>query len=255
MGIRILIIEDEPIAAEKLIRQINVIDPELIIEHTCTSVKEGIGFLEHTMVDLILADIHLSDGLSFEIFKVVQSDVPIIFTTAYDQYAIKAFKTNSIDYLLKPVKRSALEEALGKFKRLHLSTSPKHIDFSALIDTLQLKQQGFKERYLFETPNGELKTIQVSEVAYFYADGKYTFAIGVDAKKYFSKSNISTLAMQLNPKLFFQLNRKFIAHINSIEKIVKYSKSRLKLTLIPPTEIDVIISTDKTPEFKAWLDQ
>lgn len=255
MSITILIIEDERIAAEKLIRHMNGIDADLIIAGTCTSIKESIQFLKEHVVDLILSDIHLSDGQSFEIFKTIQTDVPIIFTTAYDQYAIEAFKTNSIDYLLKPVRRSALEEALEKFKRLRPSSYSTNIDFSVLIDSLKIKKEGFKERFLFESPNGELKTVQVSDVAYFYADGKYTFAICTDGKRYFSKDNISSLAKQLNPEYFFQLNRKFIAHIHSVEKIIKYSKSRLKLTLTPSTEIDVIVSTDKTPEFKEWLGQ
>ena len=255
MNIAILIIEDERIAAEKLIRHINSIDPEIIIAGSCASVKESIRFLKEHDVNLILSDIHLSDGLSFEIFKEFQSNIPIIFTTAYDQYAIEAFKTNSIDYLLKPVKRSALEKALEKFKRLRQSAYPTNIDFTALINAIKIKQEGFKERFLFEAPNGELKTVQQSDVAYFYADGKYTFAICRDGRKYFSKDNISALAEQLNPEFFFQFNRKFIGHIQSVDKIIKYSKSRLKLTLNPPAEIDVIISTDKTPEFKEWLGQ
>ncbi len=255
MGTNILIIEDEPAAAEKLARQLQAIDSELSITGTCASIKEGIQFLKESSVDLILSDIHLADGLSFEIFRHLQTDIPIIFTTAYDQYAIEAFKTNSIDYLLKPIKKSSLFEALEKFKRLHPSNLPKTIDFSSLIESLNKKPHEYKERFLLEAPNGELNTVQVAEIAYFCADGKYTFAICSNGRKYFTKDNISKLIEQLDPKDFFQLNRKFIAHIHCIEKIIKYSKSRLKLQLLPPTEIDVIISSDKTPGFKEWLGQ
>lgn len=255
MNYKILIIEDEPAAAEKLIRRLRSIEADISVEAVCPSIGESVQFLKSNTVDLILSDIHLADGLSFEIFRHLKTDIPIIFTTAYDQYAIKAFKTNSIDYLLKPVKRSSLVEALEKFKRLRSTGRIPEIDFSLLLDSLKGNSQDYKQRFLLEAPNGELKTIQVAEIAYFYADGKYTIAVCKDGKKYFSKDNLGKLESYLDPKDFFLLNRKFLAHIDSIGRIIRYSKSRLKLLLSPPAEQDVVVSSAKTPDFKEWLGQ
>lgn len=255
MRTSVLIIEDEAAAATKLQRQLKAVDADIFVSGICASVIEGIEFLENQLVDLIISDIHLSDGLAFEIFKEVGTDVPIIFTTAYDQYAIEAFKTNSMDYLLKPVKKIALEEALQKFKRLNAKKQAVPIDFNKLIDAVSRKESTFKERFLLETPKGDFRTIAVSEIAYFYAEGKYTFAVSRKGKRYFSKDNLSSIIDLLNPVDFFLLNRKFIAHIESIGQIIKYSKSRLKIKLIPPTEDEVIISTEKAPYFKKWLGQ
>jgi len=255
MMMKVLIIEDEPKAADKIIRHLNRIDSEISIVTTCASIKESNEFLSINTVDLIISDIHLSDGLSFEIFKKLNINTPVIFTTAYDKYAIEAFKTNSIDYLLKPVKKALLEDALKKFDRLKQTNRSSNIDFNTIMESIKISNQTYKERFLVEAPNGELKSVASNDIAYFYADGKYTFLISKNEKKYFSKENISTLVSQLDTTQFFKLNRKYLVHIDSISQIVRYSKSRLKVVLNPATDDTVVVSHENAFLFKEWLNK
>lgn len=249
----ILIIEDEPRAAEKLIRTLKRISDDFVIEKVIESVIEGVNYLKRNSVDVILSDIHLSDGLSFEIFETLGIDIPVIFTTAHDNYAIKAFKANSVDYLLKPIKKLELETALDKYKRLKQNSISETISYKSLMQVMQPNDR-FKKRFLVETASGELTSVFTEDIAYFFADGKYTFLMTIHGKKYFCKTNISNLNAQVNPESFFQLNRKYITHIGSIKQILKYSKSRLKVMLLPPTEDEVIVSNERAQHFKAWLD-
>lgn len=253
MALKVLIIEDEKLAADKLIRRLQQVDPGIKVTAVCQSVAESIKLLREEKFDLIFSDIHLSDGLSFRIFQETRIDTPVIFTTAYDQYAMEAFKTNSIDYLLKPIRKEALAEALHKYKRLHQSQPTADIDFGQLIQSLQGETTSYKERFLVQAKGSELASIHVSDIAYFYADGKYTFIVTHEAKRYFSDNNISHLVAELDPKSFFQISRKFIVHINSIRRIIRYSKSRLKLELHPPTDLETLVSAERASEFKIWL--
>ena len=255
MKLSVLIIEDEAPAANKLRRLLAGISPNIEVVGEIPSVIEGIRFLTNNQVDLVLSDIHLTDGLSFEIFTTLRTDVPVIFTTAYDEYALEAFKLNSIDYLLKPIKQSKLEEALNKLHRVQSPGSTENTDYNKLLDLLANNPGGFKNRFLVEAANGEWASVPTSEIAYFFAEGKYTFLVNNEGRKFFSNDNITSLAPQLNPDIFFQLNRKFITHINSIKAIHKYSKSRLKVDLLPAAEDDIIVSTEKTPQFRSWLDR
>lgn len=250
---KVLIIEDEPRAAEKLIRSLHAIDNSIHVNKVLGSVIASVNYLKEHQVDLILSDIHLSDGLSFEIFEILDIQTPVIFTTAYDAYAIKAFTTNSIDYLLKPIRKTALEFALNKFRRLNTEIKPDKINFEGLVKAVT-PVENYKSRFLVEASNGELKSVAVEEIAYFYADGKYTFLKTTEDRKYYCRTNISGLEGLVDPKLFFQLNRKYIVHIGCIARIMKYSKSRLKIILKPQSDDEVIVSNERARLFKQWLD-
>lgn len=253
MSIRVLIIEDEVLAVEKLIRQLKRIDAPIQVVATCESIKKGTEILGREQFDLIISDIHLTDGLSFQIFLNTKVDTPVIFATAYDQYAIEAFKTNSIDYLLKPITQEALQNAIEKYLRLNPSDDKQHINFELLLQEMTRTEEKYKTRFLVQSGSSELKSVGIDEVAYFYADGKYTFIVCKNGREYFADNNLGTLYQSLDPKMFFQINRKFIMGINSIEQIIKYSKSRFKVKMNPPTKQDAIVSTDRSSAFKNWL--
>lgn len=252
MKIRVLIIEDEKLSTEKLIRTLLSIDPEIDVSATSRSVEESIEILENESFDLIFSDIQLTDGLSFSIFQKIQIDTPVIFTTAYDQYAIEAFRTNSVDYLLKPIRKALLQEALDKFWRLRNANSPQ-VDFNVLLKTINENKKSYKQRFLVQSRASELKTIQLNEIAYFFADGRYAYIVCKDASKYIAEENLSHLKKELNPDVFFQINRKFIVHIDSIAQIIKYSNSRLKVNLNPPGDEETIVSAERVSVFKEWL--
>lgn len=250
---KVLIIENESLAAEKLIRQLTRLDVEIEILEICPTISSAIDFFKTNIPELIFSDIDLDDGLSFQIFETIKTDIPIIFTTAYDQYAIETFKMNSIDYLLKPVSQNALEKAISKYQRLHSPSLKSEIDFAQLLDVFSKNKNSYKERFLVQASGSKVLSIPVDEIAYFFAEGKHTFLMAKNGKKYFCDDNLTKLHDELNPKDFFQVNRKFIIHINSIQQMVQYSKSRLKIDLQPPTDMDVVVSVERSPQFKKWL--
>ncbi len=253
MSLKVLIIEDEELAVGKLKRQLNKIDIECDIVSILSTVTDAIQYLSNNKPDLILSDIHLSDGLSFKIFETTQTDIPIIFTTAYDQYVMESFKLNNIDYLLKPVTKVDLERALKKYQRLIQNNSINKLDFNQLIDKFSEKNKNYKERFLVQIGGTKLKSISVENVAYFFADDKYTFLITRDNEKYICDHTITNLSQEVDPKQFYQVNRKYIIHISSIVQMIHYSKSRIKIDLNPPTPDDVIVSVERSPDFKKWL--
>lgn len=253
MSIDVLIIEDEKPAADKLARTLNEVDESIVIKQICPSIQSTLDFLRQTTVDLIFSDIELEDGISFRIFEQVQIDTPIVFTTAYDKYAIQAFTTNSIDYLLKPIKKSNLERAIEKYKRQSAPKGPDADAISKLLENFGQTPQQFKQRFLVQSKASELISLDISEIAYFFGEGKYTYIVSKEGNQYFSDDNLKSLIQQLNPKEFYQLNRQFITHINSISRIINYSKSRLKIELNPPAKDEIIVSTDKASDFKTWL--
>ena len=249
MTIKILIIEDEQPAVDKLIRLLSKVKAQINVIGVTDSIIKSISFLKVQTPDLILSDIHLVDGLSFKIFDSIEVDIPIIFTTAYDNYAIEAFKMYSIDYLLKPVTKRALDQALDKYQRVHKG---KQMDFSELIKAMNPQVEKYKNRFLVHSRD-QYHTLKDDDIAYFYADGKYTFLVSKNGKRFFSDHNISQLENFLDPSKFFKVNRKYIIHISSISTMTAYSKSRLKVDLKPPHPEDVIVSVERSPAFKAWL--
>ncbi|HCE58288.1 MAG TPA: DNA-binding response regulator [Prolixibacteraceae bacterium] len=247
----VLIIEDESIAADKLEHMIIEIDPSVCILAKIGSVKEAAKWLSQNNSDLIFLDIQLSDGISFSIFDQVIVNTPVIFTTAFDQYAIKAFKLNSIAYLLKPVRKIDLAESLQKYRNLK---SAFNIDFDALLAELQGKKPEYKKRFLIQIAD-KIRKVEVSEVACFYAMEKGCYISTFQGNNYPVDYSLDKLETMLEPDLFFRINRKFIVNMNAITNMVAYSRSRIKLELKPKpgTSDETIVSIERTAEFKKWL--
>ncbi len=246
---RILIIEDEELAAERLARMIHELEPKAQIIDTLCSVNAALKwFSENKMPDLVFMDINLADGSSFEIFKGVNITCPVIFVTAFDQYAIAAFKVNSIDYLLKPLKKEELKAAIEKFKRLKPASTDMNLAIQQLIDSRKEYQKRIIIRF------GEnIKMVDVKDIAYFYTEDKINYLCTHQSLRYPVDFNLDELEQLLSPKEFFRINRQFIVSITSIEKMLAWSKSRVKLVLKPASDIETIVSTDRSPHFKEWL--
>lgn len=242
-----LVVEDEPLAAEKLVRNVQKMRPDWNHLKTVGTVRGAVKELLKEDQDLVFLDIHLSDGISFQIFDQVEVQSPIIFTTAYDQYALRAFKLNSIDYLLKPITDSDLERALGKTK--HFTYGTRGINWGKLEAELQ---PSYRERFLVST--GErIKSLKSSEIAFFFAQGKHTFITDFEGQQYLIDLSLTALNEQLDPSQFFQINRQFIVTINAIKEMVPYSKGRLKVVMEPTTPQDAIVSVERSPKFKEWV--
>lgn len=250
---QVLIIEDESLAAERLEGLLADVAPELRVIAKLGSIKESVRWLSQNEADLIFLDIQLSDGLSFKIFEQVEVSTPVIFTTAYDQYAIKAFELNSIAYLLKPIRKTELQESLGKYRNLRSAFS---IDFESLIHSLQEKQKEYRKRFLVQF--GErIKKIEVSDIAYFFAMDKNVFITTFDDHSYPADSSLDKLEPELDPSKFFRINRKYIINMEAISGMVAYSRGRIKLDLKPaPDEKEpIVVSIERCPDFKNWLDR
>lgn len=248
----ILIIEDEEPAVQRLKKILLEIEPESKILDVLVSVRSAIEwFKTHAAPDIILLDINLADGSSFEIFSVINVESPIIFITAFDEFAIQAFKLNSVEYLLKPVKKEELVAAINKYKKLHSSNSSIP-DLKMLIDTIQKKQEPFKKRFLIRY--GEhIKAIDTEQVAYFYTEEKINFLKTKDGHTYPVEYNLDKLETMLDPDRFFRINRQFIISIDSIVEMFSFSKSRVKVNLKPAIKMDTVVSTERSPHFKEWL--
>ncbi len=250
---KIVLIEDEEPASTRLTKMLTTIYPELEILETLVSVKSAIQWLnEHHQPDLIIMDIQLSDGVSFDIFNEVEIKCPVIFTTAYDQYALQAFKVNSVDYLLKPVKAEELKAALDKYQKLFKEKKTAEVDYSVLLSALTKTKGEFQKRIVIRY--GEIiKTVEIADIAYFYTESKINFLYTFKNQRFSVDHNLDELEQILNPKEYFRINRQFIVNIKAIDKMVTVSKSRVKLTLNPPCEIETIVSTERSSYFKDWL--
>lgn len=257
----ILIIEDEKLAANRLRGLIETIDHTVEIVGMLDSIKSTVIWFEtNQQPDLAFFDIQLADGLSFEIFDQVKVNCPVIFTTAFDEYALRAFKVNSIDYLLKPVDSEELKRAMDKYQHLHLSKNEEQVNQSTNISSpvmdkvLQMLTKSYKNRFLVRA--GEhIKTISVDQINFFYSMGKATFLNSSENKEYDIDYTLEELEVLLNPEHFFRINRKYIIALKSIKDIVNHSNSRLKLRLINSTDEEIIVSREKVTAFKSWLDQ
>lgn len=247
---KILIIEDEKIAADYLISLLAKHHTEFIIMRIIDTVTDAVQFLKQNSPDLIFCDIHLADDISFKIFELVEVNAPIIFTTAYDNYAIKAFKVNSIDYLLKPINEEELKSSIIKFKQLKIGNT---IDIQALSILLNNKIE-YKERFLVNTGQ-KFKSITATAVAYFYADQKIVCLVTLDGQKHVVDHSLEALEQMVNPRLFFRINRQFIINMHAIINMYAYSKSRIKLELKPACEKETIVSVERSSSFKAWLNK
>jgi two-component system, LytTR family, response regulator LytT len=247
----VLIIEDEIFAAEKLDSMLHEIDPKIKVLAKLGSITESVKWFMQNSADLIFLDIQLSDGISFSIFEQVTVNTPVIFTTAYDQYAIKAFQLNSIAYLLKPIRTTELTEALKKYDSLK---SAFHIDFETLLTNIQGKEPDYKKRFLIQIGEKICK-VEIAETAYFYVLDKNVFLRTFEGKSYPVEYTLDKLESRVNPESFFRINRKFLVNMESISKMVAYSRGRVKLELKPKPEyeFDTIVSIERSSDFKRWL--
>jgi len=249
--LNVLIIEDEKPAVRRMVQLIGEIAPEMTIQATLDSVTTAVDWLKKNPApDLIFADIQLADGISFEIFTQVAVQSPVIFTTAYNQYTLRAFKLNSIDYLLKPIDPEELKSSIEKFKRLRAPVNT--FQLQKIIQ--QLQPQSYKERFLIRSGQ-QLQYIPTKEVAYFQSSEGLIRLRHQNGKKYTVDYTLDQLENMLDNQFFFRVNRQLIIRIDCIDKIHAYFNSRLKLELQPAPPSDVIVSRDRVPEFKAWLDR
>lgn len=251
--LRIAIIEDEILAADRLEEMVKEIRPDAHILVKLQSVSESVEWLEKNSADLIFLDIQLSDGIGFSIFEQIKTNTPVIVTTAYDQYAIRAFKLNSIDYLLKPIRLGELQESLYKFENLKLKKQP---DFDRLLDLLSSGEARYKKRFLVRY--GQiLQKVEVDDIAYFYAFEKNVFLSTFNNERLAIDYTLDKLQEELNPSQFFRINRKMIINIKAIKKMYAYSRSRIKLDLSPPEpkQVEALVSIERTSDFKAWIDE
>lgn len=254
---RVVIIEDEFLAAEKLRKMLSTYDAQIQVEVVISSVEEAVSWLQtHPEPELLLVDIRIDDGLSFEIFKKVHVKSPVIFTTAYDQYAIQAFQVHSIDYLLKPVKYDALAKSLDKLKELKKEFPETNPDdkMEALMQFIRNEKETYKSRFMVKTGN-KIRAVKTTEIAYFYTHYKLNQLVTRDGKKYPVDYSLDELMMLLDPGLFFRVNRQLITHIDAAVEIQPLFKGRIKIALNPPLDEEVIISSKRAPDFKEWLDK
>jgi len=248
---KILLIEDERPAANRLRQLIQQILPNAETLENLDSITSAVEwFNTHSSPDLIFCDIQLADGLSFEIFEKVNISSPIIFTTAFDQYAIKAFKLNSVDYLLKPIDPKELENAIEKFHSLQLKNN---IDLSQIKELLQPQSKEFKSRFMVKFGE-KIQSVLTTETAFFYSEERITFLQTNEGKKYILDYTLDQLENMLDPKYFFRLNRKYIASFGAIAEIHTYSNSRLKIKLSDCADNDILVSREKVGALKEWLD-
>ncbi|NDK55740.1 LytR/AlgR family response regulator transcription factor [Pontibacter fetidus] len=251
---KVAIIEDESLAAKRLESLLIKCDDSITVEAVLPSVKESVKWLStHPQPDLLFMDIHLDDGQSFAIFDQVECFTPVVFTTAYDDYMIKAFKVNSIDYLLKPINPEELQASIAKFKKLRTTSGINSGFIKELLHSALPKEPAYKSRFLI-TQGSKIRTIDIADVAYFYSEEKLTFLVTKEGQRLPVDYTLEKLFNILDPKYFFRISRQFIIHLESIDTIHKYSPTRLKVELRPATTKDAFVSIEKYTAFKEWLD-
>jgi DNA-binding LytR/AlgR family response regulator len=251
---RVLIIEDEIPAANRLAKMVQSIADEAEIVKKIDSVETAVKFLDSAEnIDLIFMDIQLADGLSFDIFQQSKVKAPVIFTTAFDQYTLKAFKVNSIDYLLKPIDEKELEQAIEKYKQLY-DKKENGLSEKILKIVQEMNLTRHKERLLIKRGQ-QLSYLKTESTAYCYADGKLCYAVDFTNNKYLLENNLSQLEEQLQPNKFYRINRQLMVNIEAINKVHTWLGGRLKLELQPSTNIDTIVSRERVNGFKEWLGQ
>jgi len=248
---KVILVEDEKHARDNLEHLLLNIAPEIEILAKLESVKRTVEWLQNNRADLIFLDIHLADDLSFKIFEQIKVTTPVIFTTAYDKYALKAFKVNSIDYLLKPIDEDELAASIEKFKSTQAATK---VDYSQLQTMMTQPQKSYQQRFLV-TRRDKIKSLTINQIAFFEGEDRYVYLINKEGNRFIVDYKLSDLEEILDPKTFFRLNRSFIAHFDAIDTITGVSKSRLKVDLSPKAKRDIIVSSANTKHFKAWLNK
>lgn len=247
-----LIVEDEKAVAHNLNSLLDRVAPDIQVVANTQSVQETVAWLRTHAADLVFLDIQLSDGLSFQIFEQISVQVPVIFTTAYDQYALKAFELHSIDYLLKPIQEAALKRSIDKWRAMQPQLS---LDAATLQQLMQsYATPHYKKRFMVFAGQ-KIRTVTTEEVAYFQSLQKNTYLTTHQGRTYPIDFTLDKLEQQLPPDQFFRINRQCMVHISAIQEMHLLSKSRIKVDLQPPTKEKTQVSLAKTPAFRKWLEQ
>jgi len=251
-----VIIEDEILATNRLKRLLGSLDMEIEVVKEIDTLANAVPYLakNQSEIDLIFLDIHLADGNSFDIFEQVEIEKPIIFTTAYDQYAIQAFKQNSVDYLLKPITEDDLKRSLKKYQKVFQNQAIEKLDYKSLAKMLQTPEEEYKKRFLVHV-GAKIRSVNVEDIAFFYADHGATFFTTFDGKTYDINYSLERLTHLLDPATYYRASRKCIVHIGSIQEAYQFSRHKLKLMLQPEPKFDVFIPLDRIAEFKQWFSQ
>jgi len=249
---KVVIIEDEKAAAENLKYLLSEVDTSIYIDRIIDTVSSAVDyFSKDNIADLAFFDIHLADGISFEIFEKIKINIPVIFTTAYDEYALKAFKVNSIDYLLKPVDEDELKEAILKYKSTRHNIAVND-QFQQLLQILNADKRIFKSTYLVQQRDTFIP-LSVNQIAYFTIDTGVVKAISFDEKKYNISEKLEDIETQVNPDEFFRVNRQFIVHRKAIKNLQLYFNGKLILNLEPKSTEQIVVSKAKAPQLKKWM--
>ncbi len=252
---KVLIIEDEPLAQQELKRLLHRCHPQAEVLECLDTIEDSVAWLYNgPKPDLIFMDIRLSDGSSFEIFNQVPVTAPVIFTTAYNEYALQAFKVSSIEYLLKPIEEAALQSALQKFSnfREHFSDQAAPLNLQQLKQLLQLGKTEYKNRFAI-TIGDKIRHISTEQIDYFFADDNAVFLVNPEKKKYLINYTLDELENLLNPAEFYRISRKYMAHIRAIVEVNRYFNSRLKVTLHGCDDDEILVSRARVPGFLEWM--
>lgn len=250
---RVAIVEDETPAAEKLTRYLLRYDASIHISTILPSVQQAIAWLKENQdeIDIIFMDIQLTDGKSFEIFNAIEVNKPVIFTTAFDEYALDAFKVNGIDYLLKPITFPDIEATMQKIKALRTQLTPPGQKIKEVF--LQGEFKNYKSRFMVKYGD-HIRSIPTADISLFFAEGRDVYLVTKNERKYILDYTLETLAGMLDPIQYFRLNRSIIVNIDAIKDVVIYSSSRLKITLHHAFDKEIIVSREKVQAFKDWFD-
>jgi two-component system, LytTR family, response regulator LytT len=251
--LKVVIIEDEAIAANNLENQLKKIEPEIQVLAKIDAIRDAVNWLSNNKVDLIFLDIHLSDGLSFSIFEQIEVKTPIIFTTAYDQYTLKAFKVYSIDYLLKPIELNELKKSIEKFKNMTGQNQEESIDIQALLASLQPNKK-YQKRFIVHAGQ-KIRMIKTSEIAWFNGSDKGTFLCTFANKRFAIDFSLDKLENLIDPEKFFRINRNYLINIEAINEMFTLTKSRIKIELKPKPEDATLVSFNRMSEFRRWINK
>lgn len=247
-----LLIEDEKFAVQQVMGLLKEAAPEMVIIDVLDSIGSTVEwFGDHDPPDLVFMDVHLADGSCFEIFSHIEITCPVVFITAYDQYALDAFRVNGLDYLLKPLKKKDLERSLERFYKIR-SQKSQTIDYESIARKI-LQHSGRHQKRILIRYGQKISIFDISDIAYFYAESKGTFLCTFSKRRFPADQNLEQLVQILPPAEFYRVSRKVIVNIRAISSMTAYSRSRVKLNLDPPFDQNVIVSTERTPGFKSWL--
>jgi two-component system, LytTR family, response regulator len=249
---KVIIIEDELIAAKRLSSLLLEIDGNINIQKVIGSVIDAANYLTDVKVDLIFMDIQLSDGICFEIFEQVEVNSPVVFITAYDEYMQKAFKVNSIDYLLKPIDKKELRSSIEQFKKYIVNNNVSNLGIRELLQEFSSSKQSYKRRFLVRKGKGFV-SIDVQQIAYIVSENKLTYLIAQDGKRYVVDYSLDNILALLNPTEFCKINRNYIISCNSLINMQPYFNNRMILEVVPKPAEDVLVSRSYISSFRDWM--